>query len=136
AETPATITGLVTQKRTGDPVAYGVVTLAGTADTVRTSESGAFRFTTIPGKYLVSASDTTLAAFVEPRSESAPVETIRAKEVSVRIEVAPIEGVINEICHDIKIRPKTSMIVGHLTWTGAWVPSTASIHAEWQGDYG
>lgn len=134
SEPPATITGVVTQKESGEPVPYGIVTLSGTADTARTSAQGDFRLAVIPGKYLLSASDTTLSDFVDARSESTPVEVARGANVAVKLAVAPMRGVIDDICRGQKLRKGTAILIGHLTSTES-VPGSARVRATWQADF-
>lgn len=134
-DTPSMVTGVVVQKKTGAPVANGVVTLAGTPDTVRTSDTGEFQIATLPGKYLVEATDTTLVNFVAPRSQSAEVTIKRGAVTTTRLEVAPLSDALDELCHGQRLGLNTLIIVGVVALADRELPRNARVLATWQADY-
>lgn len=119
SEPPSLISGVVAMKGTGAPVANALVVLEGTPDTARTDSTGRFRMETLPGRYVVDGADTTLANFVAPRTQSTPVDLRRGAEATVRLEVAPLQRVIEDICRGIPTPPGSGLIAGAVTFAGA-----------------
>jgi hypothetical protein len=128
----ATISGVVVGKGAGLPAAGAIVTLAGTSDSAITDASGRFRIQTLAGTYLLEARDTTLSAFVEPRSQSSVVELRDGAEATARLEVTPIERALGDICRDQPMRPGSGLIVGYVGANGAKLPGDAYVEATFQ----
>jgi hypothetical protein len=126
------VSGIVVGKGTGAPIAHALVTVGGTSDTVVTDDSGRFRIETLPGRYVVEATDTTLASFVAPRSQSAPVAIRRGAESTVRLEVAPTQKAIEAVCRDERIPAGSGMITGSVAFSAAEPPSDLRITAVFQ----
>ena len=126
------VNGVVVGKGNGQPVAGAVVTLNGTPDTVRTDSTGHFRIETLPGKYLLEATDTTLGMFVKPRNQSTAVDIRLGAEVSARLEVEPIERVVGGICRGQPMPPGSGLIVGVIGVNGGDLPGDAFVEATFQ----
>jgi hypothetical protein len=126
------VSGIVAGKGSGAPIVHGIVTLAGTPDTVLTDESGHFRIEALPGRYVVEATDTTLGSFVAPRSRSASVDVRRGAESAVRLEVAPTQEAIEAVCRDVRIPAGSGMITGAVAFTTGEAPSDLGITAIFQ----
>jgi hypothetical protein len=125
------VTGVVTSKANGKPVASAVVDLQGTPDTVRTDSTGHFRIETLPGRYIVEAADTALGSFVAPRVQSTPVEISRGGEAVARLEIAPFQKVVDEICRGEPFPPGSAMITGAVVFPGE-IPAGAEVNAMFQ----
>jgi hypothetical protein len=132
AAPPSVVSGTVVAKGTGAAVASAMVTLVGTADTVRTDSAGHFRIETVPGKYVVEATDTTLASFIAPRSQSVLVEIRRGGESPVRLEVTPKEKAVQDVCRGQTIPFGAGMVTGVVTFRGSTPPSDLRVQALFQ----
>jgi hypothetical protein len=132
---PARIVGSVARKNSAGGVPYATVTFAAGDETVADS-AGAFTHELVPGKYIVTASDTTFAAYVAPRTASRRVEAVRGRTAVVRLELPTLTTVLADRCEGHKIRANTAMLLGHLTaGDGAPLPAGVRVHAAWQADY-
>ena len=128
----STVSGVVVGKGGGAPAVGVIVRLVGTTDSVKTDTAGHFRIETIPGKYLIEAIDTTLAAFVAPRSQSTPVEIREGAEATARLEVTPIERAMNDICHGEPMPPGSGLVVGFVAMSSGERPRDAFVEAAFQ----
>lgn len=125
----SSVSGVVVGKGNGEPVRGAIVSLTGTPDTVKTDSAGHFQIETLPGKYLLQATDTTLGTFAEPRSQSMPVEIRLGADATARLEVTP--WVID--CHG---QPAASLgsglIVGAVAMNAGELPRNAFVEATFQ----
>jgi hypothetical protein len=128
----AAVSGVVVRKRGGDPAVGAIVDLAGTPDTVRTDSAGKFRLETLPGKYVLEASDTTLATFVEPRTQSRTVELRLGADATTRLEVAAIDDVVRELCRDQPMPAGSTLMVGSIVSAAGRLPRDAVVEATMQ----
>jgi hypothetical protein len=128
----SSVSGVVVGKGTGTPVRAAIVTLTGTPDTVRTDSTGHFHIETIPGKYLLEATDTTLAAFVKPRGQSTTVDIALGADAATRLEVTPVERVVPDICHGQSMPPGSGLIIGVVGVSSGELPDDAYIQAAFQ----
>jgi hypothetical protein len=126
------VTGVVVEKGSGTPIPYGLVTLAGTEDTVRTDEGGRFRIETVPGRYMIEASDTTLAKYVAPRSRSTSVEVRRGDEATVRLEVPSRQNAIDAVCGNARLPAGSAMITGAVAFSTGELPRDLRMTAVFQ----
>jgi hypothetical protein len=130
-EPPSTVSGVVVGKETGTPTVHALVRLVGTPDTVTTDSVGHFRIETIPGKYTLEAIDTTISAFVAPRSQSTQVEIQQGADAAARFALTPIDRMID--CHDQPTPPPNSgLIVGAIAVDGGDLPRDAFVEATFQ----
>lgn len=125
------VSGVVTSKGNGMPVASALVDLQGTPDSVRTDSTGHFRIETVPGRYILEAADTALASFVAPRSQSTPVEISRGGEAVAHLEVAPFQKAVDEICRGEPLPLGSAMITGAVVFPGQ-IPASVDVKAMFQ----
>jgi len=128
----SSVSGVVVGKETGTPAVGAIVRLVGTPDTVKTDSAGHFRIETIPGKYTIEAIDTTLMAFVEPRSRSAPVEIRDGADAVARLELTPLERAVTDICRGQSMPPRSGLVVGFVAVKSGELPSDAIVEATFQ----
>ena len=126
------VSGVVVGKGTGQPVPGAIVTLAGTPDTAKTDTSGHFRIETLPGKYLLEATDTALAIFVKPRAQSTPVDIHLGADAVARLELTPVDRVVPDICRGQAMPPGSGLIVGFVALSTGDLPNDAVVEATFQ----
>jgi hypothetical protein len=134
-DTPSIVSGLVTRRKANTPVAGAVITLAGTSDTAMTDNAGEFEIQAIPGRYSVVATDTTLRAFIAPRSERLGVDVAHGAVAPVHMEFAPIGDVVNDICHGQRMRDSSIILVGYVSRGDNATLRNTHVRALWQDDY-
>jgi hypothetical protein len=122
------VSGVVVAKGTGRPV-VARVSLAGTPDTVVTDSTGHFRIETLPGKYFLQAIDTTFAAFVEPRSESTPVEIRLGQDTTTRLEMSGIDAIVDDLCRGRSMPQGSGVVIGVVAARSGELPRDAFIEA-------
>jgi hypothetical protein len=134
------VAGTVVRRSGGEPVPFAIVSVDGTKDTVVADATGAFMLTPmVPGRYLIAAADTTLHAFAAPRGTNRTVDVPRDALTLTRFEVAPILGVLNDLCSSQRRRgddqPETTTIVGRVVLPDSLIGRSPTVRGTWQAEY-
>ncbi len=134
------VAGTVVQRSGGERVPFAIVSVDGTKDTVVADATGAFMLTPmVPGRYLIAATDTTLHAFAAPRGTNRTVDVPRDALTVTRFEVAPILGVLNDLCSNQRHRRddtrETTTIVGRVVLPDSLTERGPTVRGTWQADY-
>jgi hypothetical protein len=111
------------------------VTLAGTPDTVLTNAAGTFQLTPIPGKYDISVRDTTLHAYVQSRMVSQSVDAALGHTTTIKVELAPIADVIDDVCHGVQVYEGEKILLGHVFAPDRPRIPNATVSATWEEPY-
>ncbi|MEP6491137.1 MAG: carboxypeptidase regulatory-like domain-containing protein [bacterium] len=138
-DSSAGIAGTVTRQSTNDAVPFALVILEGTADTVTADARGQFAIAPlVPGRYSVVAVDTTMQAFVAPRSSSRRIDVPRGTVVPYQSQLEPMTSLIERACRGQKARTHTygatAAIIGRLVLPTGAAARDAEIHASWVSD--
>ncbi|MDB4874873.1 MAG: hypothetical protein JWM41_1319 [Gemmatimonadetes bacterium] len=133
---PTGLTGSVVQRGTQAPIANALITLRGTPDTVTADAAGRFTFTPIvAGRYTVVVTDTALSAFAPDRSETRVVNVARGQVMLMRTELAPLAGVIADVCKGQRMSSGTATLVGSVAPTDGTKLANAEVRGTWQAGY-
>jgi hypothetical protein len=124
--------GQVVDRGDRQPVVRALVTLAGTADTLVTSDSGYFSADrVIPGTYVLRASDTSLAALHRDRSDSRVVRIREGQQDREVIEVPSIRESIAQVCGQSHSVSDPGMLMGRVTLPDSAIRS-ARVQVSWK----
>jgi hypothetical protein len=132
-DTPSSLAGVVKGRRTNTPISDAVVLLEGTDDSTTTDVNGEFDIPTIPGRYVLRAVDTALAAFVKPRAMSQNATITRGTTEILHLELPPVSEAIDDVCHGQRMRGGSTILIGHVASADGVSLSGVKVHSTWLG---
>lgn len=130
---PTGISGIVVDRRSGEPAGNVLVTFAGTTDTLVTDSLG--RFTNremLAGTYQMIASDTSLLALGRDRSDRRVVRITRGEVLGERIELPSIQESIAQICENPQSTSDPAMLVGRVLFSSPAFARGARVGVSWR----
>jgi hypothetical protein len=131
----AGIEGSITRGKGGPPASNAVVSLLGTADTVRADLSGHFSMSPIiEGRYTVLAVDTTLEGFLTPRVTKQVVDVRRDRVSEIHLAVPPLDDRVRKLCKDEDTPRNTTTLLGRIEFPTGYRPRDPKLSVRWQAD--
>ncbi|HEY4217212.1 MAG TPA: carboxypeptidase regulatory-like domain-containing protein [Gemmatimonadaceae bacterium] len=123
------VSGVITQRDTRAPVPFGIVSLAGTADSVMADAQGHFELAPVPpGHYTLEVRDTTLSAYLPGRVAKSRVTISRDSLTTVAPTLQSSAELILAICKDQHTHGTEAVILGHLAASDL---RGVEVHATW-----
>lgn len=108
------LTGVVTDAETSAGFVGAMVVLEGTRDTVETDANGRFSiFPVLPGRYEVTAADTSASEYVGARVSRQPLEIVK-RPPTVRLALTGRMAAIRSLCTGFDYPPTASLLLGHI----------------------
>jgi hypothetical protein len=130
------LTGTVSARGAMTPLRGALVVIDATGDTVLTDERGRWAiFPVFPGRYEVTAADTSYSAFIPLRVTKADVDVTPAEQKDVRLELPGRTEALYSLCGDVRTPGPTSTLLGRLVDIAGnnAVPKGIRISTSWFG---
>ena len=127
--------GTVVQLHSPLSIPTATISLVGANLETQTAADGSFELAPIvPGRYIVTVTDTALTAYAAPRSTQVTVDVTRGRLTNIRVELTPLIDVVRDICREQPMPRGTSTIVGRVSLPGVSRPP-GRVVARWQANF-
>lgn len=126
------ITGIVRESGADSPVAGAILSLDGSADVVMSDRDGEYMLAPIlPGRYMMSILDTSLAPYASPRRSSRAIEVGADQLVRVSPRTESLVEVVADVCKGHHSPRSARVITGRVMTSGESAPTSARVRASW-----